>query len=87
MGFGATPLGELGLEINAAIEVQGAIIVEVNVERLVVGRSVDETDIASLKEVVGDNNMLLIRRNLDEVGPDRRLNLVRIVETDGVVDV
>jgi hypothetical protein len=79
--------GELLLKIDAAIEVQAAIRVDVNVQGSEISWRVDESDIASLHEIVGDDDVLLVRGDLDVVGSDGRLDRVWIVETDDVVQV
>jgi len=78
---------ELLLKINAAIEVQAAIRIDVNVQRSVVSWRVNESNVPSLHEVIGDDDVFLIRSNLDIMRTDGRLNGVWIVETHDVVQV
>lgn len=74
-------------EIDRAVEMQRAIGVDVDVERLEVGRGVDEADLAGLRKIVRDDDVLLVGRNLDVVGSDGRLHLVRVVEALDVFEV
>lgn len=83
----ATAVGELLGEVDGAVEAERAVIVNVNVQRLEVGGSVDDTDVAGLDKVVGDNNVLLIRSDLDVVRTNGRLILIRVVKALDVVQV
>jgi len=78
---------EVRLKVNGAVEVQASIRVDVNVERLEISRGVDEADVASLYEVVGDDDVLLVGGHLDVVGTNAGLDLIRVVETLDVVEV
>lgn len=89
---GAVRLGSAAIcvgagEVDSAVKVQGTVRQDVNVQRLEVGRGVDQADVARLDEVVGDDDVLLVRSDLDVVRTDRRLHLVWIVEALGVVEV
>jgi hypothetical protein len=83
----ATTVGELPSEVDGAVEAERAIIVDVNVQRLEVGGSVDDTDIAGLNKVVGDDYVLLVGSDLDVVGSDGGLILIGVVKTLDVVQV
>jgi hypothetical protein len=83
----ATTVGELPSKIDGAVEPERAIIVDVNVQRLEVGGSVDDTDVTGLHEVIGDDDVLLVGSDLDVVGSDGGLILIGVVETLGVVQV
>jgi hypothetical protein len=72
---------KLLLEINTAIKMQTTIWIDVNVQRSVIGRGVDQSDGAGLHEVIGYNNVLLVWRDLDVVRADCRLSDGRIIET------
>ena len=74
-------------EVNGPVEVQTAILVEINVQRLEVSRRVNDTDVAGLHKVVGDDDMLLVRRDLDVVGTDGGLLLIGVIQTLDVVQV
>ena len=83
----ATAVGELLGEVDGAVEAERAVIVNVNVERLEVCESVDDTDVTSLQKSVGDDDVLLVRSNLDVVRTNGRLVLIRVVEALDVVQV
>ena len=74
-------------EIDGPVEVQTAILVEINVQRLEVSRCVNDTDVAGLHKVVGDDDVLLVRRDLDVVGTDGGLLLIGVIQTLDVVQV
>lgn len=57
--------GKLLLEVNTAIEVQAAIRVDINIQGAVISRRVDESDVASLHEVVSDHDVFLVGGDLD----------------------
>ena len=83
----ATTVGELLGEVDGAVEAERAIVVNVNVQRLEVCRSVNHTDVASLHEVVGDNDVLLVGSDLDVVRANGRLIFIGVVETLDVTQV
>lgn len=83
----ATTVGKLPGEVDGAVEAERAIIVDVNVQRLEVGGSVDDTDIAGLDKVVGDDYVLLVGSDLDVVGSDGGLVLIRVIKALDVVQV
>lgn len=87
MRLRATTVGELSGKVDEAIEAERAVLLDVNVQRLEVGRGVDDTNITSLYEVVGDNDMLLIRGDLDVVRSNGRLVLIRIVKALDVAQI
>jgi len=74
-------------EINSPIKMQTPIGIDVNIQGLEVRRCVDETDVASLDEVIRDNDVLLVGRDLDVVRPDGGLDCSRVVETLDVAEV
>lgn len=74
-------------EVNGPVEVQTAILVEINVQRLEVSRRVNDTDVAGLHKVVGDDDMLLVRSDLNVVGTDGGLLLIGVIQTLDVVQV
>ena len=82
-----TTVGELLGEVNGAVERKAAILVEIDVERLIVSRGVDDTNFASLNEVVGDDQVLLVGCDLDIVRSDGRLILIGVIQTLDVVEV
>ena len=87
MRLRATTVGELPSEVDGAVEAERTIVVDVNVQRLEVCRSIDDTDVAGLHEVIGDDDMLLVGSDLDIVGSNSRLVFVGVVETLDVVQV
>lgn len=87
MRLGTTPVGELLVEVNGPIEREATIIVEINVQRLKISGRVDYPNITSLNKVVGDNEVLLIRSDLNVVGANRGLILIRVIQTLDVVQV
>lgn len=82
-----TTVGELLVKVDSPVEAQATIIVDVDVQRLEISRRVDDTNLASLNEVVGDHEVLLVRSNLDVVRSGGRLILIRVVQTLDVVQV
>ncbi len=82
-----TPVRKLPAEVDRAVEAQAAVIVDVDIQRLEVGRGVDQADLAGLDEIVGDKQVALVGRDLDVVRADGRLVLVRVVEALDVVQV
>lgn len=79
------PVVKLPREINGPIEAQSAIGQHVNVQGLVVTGRVQDADVARLHEVVGDEEVLLVRGELDVVRAEGGLFLVWVVEAlDGV---
>lgn len=87
MRLSTTTIGELLGEVNRAVEGKAAVLLEVDVERLEVSRGVDDTDVASLDEVVGDDQVLLVGSDLQIVRSDSRLVLIGVIQTLDVVEV
>lgn len=87
MRLSTTTIGELLGEVNRAVERKAAVLLEVDVERLEVSRGVDDTDVASLDEVVGDDQVLLVGSDLQIVRSDSRLVLIGVIQTLDVVEV
>lgn len=83
----ATSFWELAEEVDAAVEAQAAVRENIDPLRLEVGRRVDDTNAARLHKVVGNKQILLIRADLDVVGSDNALVLIRVIETLDVVQV
>jgi hypothetical protein len=76
----SSTVGEWSGEVNGPVEVKGSIRVDVNVLDLVVRGSVDQTNLLLLKEVISDDNVLLIRSNLDVMRADDWLLGVRVIK-------
>lgn len=87
MRLGASAVGKLLGEVDESVEAERAILFDVNVKRLEIGRSVDDTDVAGLHKVVGNDDVLLVGSDLDVVGSDGRLVLFGVVEALDVVQV
>jgi hypothetical protein len=87
VGLSATAAGKFVGEINGAVEAKAAVVEQVDVESLVVGRSVNQTDLASLDEVVRDDEVLLIGSDLNVVRSNAGLLLIGVIETLDVVEV
>lgn len=85
--LGTTTVRKLAAEVDAAVKAEAAVIVNVDVQGVEVGRGVDEADLAGLHEVVGDSDVLLVGGYLDVVRADGGLVLVRVVEALDVVEV
>jgi hypothetical protein len=82
-----TTIGKLLGEIDGAIKPERAILIDINVQCLEVCRSVDDTNVAGLHKVIGDNDVLLVGSDLDVVRPDGRLIFIGVVEALDVVQV
>ena len=87
MRLRATTVGEFPSEVDGTVEAERAIVVDVNVQRLEVCGSVDDTDVAGLHEVIGDDDVLLVGSDLDVVGSDGGLILIGVIEALDVVQV
>lgn len=74
-------------EVDAAVEVQAPVGVDVDVERLEVRRSINKADLTRLDKVVGHDDVLLVGRDLDVVRADGGLGFVWVVETLDVAQV
>lgn len=87
MRLRSTTVRKLLAKVNSPVEAEASILIEVNVQRLEVSRGVDQTNLASLYEVIGDHDMLLIWGHLDIVGSDSGLVFVGVIQTLDVVEV
>ena len=87
MRLSSTTVRELVAEINGPVEVQTAIFVDIDVQRLEVSRRVNDTDVAGLHKIVGGDDMLLVRSDLNVVGTDGGLLLIGVIQTLDVVQV
>lgn len=85
--LGATAVGKLAREVDAAVEAEAAVVEDVNVQGLEVGGRVDDANVARLHKVVGHDQVLLVRGELEVVRPDGGLHLVRVVEPLDVAQV
>lgn len=87
MRLRATTVGELLSEVDGAVEAERAVIVNVNVQRLEVCGSIDDTDVTSLHEVIRDDDVLLVGGDLDVVRTNGGLILIGVVKALDVVQV
>jgi hypothetical protein len=85
--LGSPAVGKLLVEVNSAVERKASILLEINVKSLEVSWGIDDTNLASLDEVISDNQVLLVRSDLDVMGSDGGLVLIGVIETLDVVQV
>jgi hypothetical protein len=83
----ATTIGEFSGEVDGTVEAERAVLVDVNVQRLEVCRSIDDPDVTGLHEVIGDDDVLLIGSNLEVVGSDGGLIFIGVVKALDVVQI
>ena len=74
-------------KLNRAIEKQGSIVSEIDIERFKVCGGIDESNIACLNEVIRNDDVLLVGRDFDVVRTDGRLVFIRVIEALDVVQV
>lgn len=82
-----TTVREFLAEVNGTVEAQAAIVIDIDVKSLEVSRSIDDAYLAGLHKVIGDNEMLLIRGDLDIVRTHGWLILIGVVQALYVVQV
>lgn len=87
MRLSSSAISKLALEVNAAVEAEGPVWQQINVQSLVIRRSIDDPNVTCLYEVVGHDKMLLIRRDFNVMRTDRWLILVGVVEALHVFEV
>lgn len=87
MWFRSSTVGIWACKINSAIEVERSIWVDIDVQSLVICRSVENADITGLDKVVGDDDVLLIRGDFDVVRADGGLRFIGVIEAFHVVEV
>jgi hypothetical protein len=63
----ATALGEDVVEVNATVEAERTVVENIDPVALVVTRGVEDADVAGFDEVTGDEEVLLVRGELDVV--------------------
>jgi hypothetical protein len=85
--LGASISRELSREIYCSVEVQASIIVDINVQCFEISRSVDQSDVTCLDEVVGNNNVLLVRCDLDVMGTDSGLDYIGVIKSLDIVEI
>ena len=83
----STTVGKLLAEVNGSVERKTSILLEIDVKSLKVSRGVDDTNLAGLHEVIGDNQVLLIGSDLNIVGADGGLVLIGVIKALNVVQV
>jgi len=62
MWLRTTSIGVRARNIDTPIKMQGAIWVDINIQRLEAGGGVDKPNLSGLKEVVGHDDMFLVWR-------------------------
>ena len=87
MRLPSAPIGVGAGEVNASVEVQRPIRIDVDVQSLEVGGCVDVANVASLDKIVGNDDVLLVGSHLDVVRPYGWLGLVWVVQALWVVEV
>ena len=87
MRLSSSAISKFALKVNAAVEAEGPVWQQINVQSLVIRRSIDDPNVACLHEVVGHDKMLLVWSDFNVVRTDRWLVLVRVVEALHVVEV
>lgn len=87
MGPSTATISKLLREVNGAVELKAAIVQNIKVESFEICWNIDNTNIAGLDKVIGDEKMLLIRRHLYVVRADCWLVLIRIIEALNIVQV
>jgi len=75
------------LKVNRSVEVERAILVNIDPVSLVVTRCIQHRDIARLHKVARDQNVLPVGRDLEVVRADDGLGGIRVVETLDVLEV
>jgi hypothetical protein len=58
--FRPTSVCKLPRKINAAVEIQTSVIIDIDIQSFEICWSIDEADVSGLDEIVRDNNVLLI---------------------------
>lgn len=87
MRLRASSVGVWACEVNGAVEAQASIGVDINVQGLEVSWRVNESDRAGLDEVIGNDNVLLVGRDLDVMRADGGLDSIRVVEALDVGEI
>jgi len=82
-----TTVRKLLSEVDRPVKAERAVLIDINVQRLEVGWSVDDANVAGLHEVIGDDDVLLVGSDLDVVRSDSRLVFIGVVEALDVVQV
>lgn len=80
-------VGKLGGEVDAAVETQAAIRKDINPLRLKIGRGVDDTNLAGLNKIIGNQQVLLIRTDLQIMWTNDTLILIRVIQSLDVVKI
>lgn len=85
MWLRAPTVRKLLLEVNRTIEAQSSVGQDINIECFVISRSVDKTNVAGLDEVVGDDDVFLVRGDFYVVGSDGGLDFIGVIESLDIV--
>lgn len=87
MRLSSSAISKLALEVNAAVEAEGPVWQQINVQSLVIRWSINDPNVTCLHEIIGHDKMLLVRRDFNVVRTDGWLILVGVVETLHVLEV
>lgn len=87
MRFRTTPVSVLASKVDRPVEAETTIGKDINPLSLEVSWGIDNADITTLDEIVGDEEILLIGGDLDVVGTDDALVFVGVVKALDVVQV
>lgn len=85
--FTAATVLEFLAEIDRTVEGNTAIVVDVDVLCLEICWNVDNTDLTCLHKVIGDDDVLLIRSDLNVVRANYGMDLIGIIEALDVAEV
>lgn len=87
MRLRTTPIRKIALEINALSEIQSSIVGDIRIQCKEIRRCVHDTNIVGLHEIVDNERMLLIRRDLQVMGADVWESGGGVVDALGVREV
>jgi hypothetical protein len=74
-------------KIDAAIEMQTPIWIDINIQRSVIRRRIDQSNVSGLQEVISDDDMFLVRSDFDVMRSDCWLDGVWVVKSLDVAKV
>jgi hypothetical protein len=74
-------------KIDTAIKMQTPIRIDINIQRSVISRCVDQSNVSGLQEVVIDDDVFLVRSDFDVMRSDCWLDGAWVIESLNVVEV